>query len=36
MFEFDRSHELENELKDATYDKEEDVIHRNDTSALQR
>ena len=36
MFEFDRSYELENELKDATYDKEEDVIHRNDTSALQR
>ena len=36
MFEFDRSLELEHDLRDATYDKEEDVMLRNDNSALQR
>jgi hypothetical protein len=34
MFEFDRSLELEDELRDATYDKEEDVLLRNDISTL--
>jgi len=38
MFEFDRSHELEADLKaDATYDREEDLMNRNtDFAALQR
>jgi hypothetical protein len=36
MFEFDRSYELEQDLRDPTYDKEDDVMPRNDTSALQR
>ena len=36
MFEFDRSYELEQDLRDPTYEKEDDVMPRNDTSALQR